>query len=86
MRRLVLGDPLPIPGGFEKWIENALREIERASVEDMEAIISEFSTTGAFTETRTFNAATATLGDLRNVLATLISDIKKRGQKRSYGT
>lgn len=84
MRRIVLGSPLPIKGGFETWVIEALRQLEDATAEDIEAVISEFSVTGTLTEQRTFNAGTATATDLRNVLATMISDIKKRGQKKTY--
>lgn len=84
MKRLVFGNPLP--GGFERWAASALREVERASAEDVEAVVADFTVTGTITETRTLNASTATATDLRNVLATLITDIQKRGQKRSYGT
>jgi hypothetical protein len=85
MKRLAFGSPLQA-SDFPRWVTEALREIESASAEDVEATLSEFSYTGALTEVRTFDAATATATDLRNVLATLISDIKKRGQKRSYGS
>lgn len=84
MRRLILGSPLPIKNGFEQWVKDALQQIEQATAEDIEAVISEFSVTGTLTELRTFNAGTATATDLRNVLATMISDIKKRGQKKTY--
>lgn len=84
MRVLVFGDPLP--QDFERWATEALREIERASVEDIEAVLGEFSITGTLTEVRTFDAGTADVTVLRNVLATMISDIKKRGQKRSYAS
>jgi tripartite-type tricarboxylate transporter receptor subunit TctC len=67
---------------INRWVEDALRQVERST--DVQEVLAEFSTTGSFTETRTFNASSATLGDLRNVLATMISDIKKKGQKRDY--
>lgn len=84
MRRFAFGSPTPGQGAFERWAAQALREIELASAEDIEAVLGEFTVTGTITETRTFDAATATANDLRNVLATLINDIKKRGQKRAY--
>lgn len=84
MRRLTFGDPLP--GGFEAWVKDALRQIENASLLDVEQIMLEYTVTGAFTETRTLDTATATLPDVVNFLATLISDIQRGGQKRSYAT
>lgn len=86
MKRLVLQQPLPGPKGFENWVTDTLREIERLTVEDIEQVVKEFSTTGAFTETRTLNVTTATASDIAAFLATLLSDIKKGGQKRSYGS
>lgn len=83
MRRLALGNPLPGNNGFERWATDALREIERASAEDVEAVLSEFTVT-EFTATRTLDASTATLDDLKNFVATMVDDIQKRGQKRSY--
>lgn len=82
--RFVFGDPLP--GQFEQWVKECFQDIEQADAENIEAIVGEFSVTGAFTETRTFDASSATLADLRNFLATLVTDIKKGGQKRSYGS
>lgn len=84
MKRLILGSPLGTSQeAFNRWAAEAFQQIERATAEDIETVLSEYSTTGTVTELRTFNAATATASDLRNVLATLIQDIKKRGQKRS---
>lgn len=84
MKRLSLGNPLP-GGGFERWATEALREIERASAEDVEAVLSEF-TVSNITETRTLDASAATLDDLRNFVATMVDDIQKRGQKRAYAS
>jgi hypothetical protein len=75
----------PPPNDFAAWVEDCFREIERASLEDVESIVSEFRVTGTVTTLRTINAETATVDDLRNFVATLITDIKRRGQKRSYG-
>jgi hypothetical protein len=86
MRRLSFGDPLPGSGSFERFVMEALREIERATVDDIEAVVSEFKVTGDYTESRTLDAESATLGDVRDFLATFVNDIKNRGQKRSYGT
>lgn len=84
MRQLSFGNELPGPGGFERWARDCFREIEQAAEEDAEAIISEFQIAGAYTETRTLTPATATLSDLVNFVATLVSDIQKGGQKRDY--
>lgn len=81
MKQLSFGNPI---GSFQQWAQDCFRQIEDASSEDIEQAVAQFSTTGSFTETRTFNASSATLADLRNVLATLISDVNKRGSKRSY--
>lgn len=80
MKRLTLGHPAS--ENDTGWAIRALREIELASFEDIEATFDEYTVEGTITETRTFNAATASATDLRNVLATIISDIQKRGSKR----
>jgi phosphoserine phosphatase len=82
MKKLALGQPL---GDFEKWAGEALRTIERATAEDVEAVIGEYKVTGLIEplKLRTFDAAAATTDEIRQVLATLIDDIKRGGQKRS---
>jgi len=85
MRRLYRGAPLTGPD-FVRWATDALREIENASAEDIEVVVGDFTVTGSYTETRTLDASTATLDDLRAFVATLISDIKDRGGKRAYPT
>jgi hypothetical protein len=72
--------------GFQRWVTECLRAIEQASVDDLEQVLRQYSTTGAFTPTRTFDASTADATVLRNVIATILSDIKKGGQKKSYGS
>lgn len=86
MSRLALGNPLPGPNGFQQWVLGALKAIEQASAEDIEAVLSEFSITGTLTERRSIDAGTATLDELRDFLCTMVNDIKKGGQKRSYGS
>jgi len=71
-------------GAFEEWAKEAFREIESASNEDVEQVLSEFVITGTLTERRTIDAGTATLAELRDFVATMVNDIKKRGQKRTY--
>lgn len=82
MKRLAFGSPLPKQE--LKWMMDSLREIERASIEDIETVVGELDVTGTVTETRTLDVDTATATDIANFLATFISDVKKRGQKRSY--
>jgi hypothetical protein len=81
MSGLRFGIPGSGDNGFRRWAEDALRQVEQA--EDVEDILSEFSFTGTLTERRTIDAGTATLAELRDFVCTMISDIKKGGQKRS---
>lgn len=70
------------PEAFKKWIEECFAELERASYEDISAIVQDFTVTN-HTATRTLDAGTATLADVTNVLCTLIRDMQNRGMKRS---
>lgn len=81
MKRLSFGQQF---GSFEQWATECFRQIESATAEDIEAVVADFTVTGTLTELRTIDAGTATLAQVRDVLCTLISDIKKRGQKRTY--
>lgn len=83
MRKLSLGNPLG-RNDFD-WVRRGLKTIEQASYEDMENVFDEYTVTGVVTEQRTFDAGAATATDLRNVLATLITDIQKRGSRRNEG-
>ena len=67
---------------WKRWAEQCFAELERASQEDIAAVAADFSVTN-HTATRTIDAATATLGDVTDVLCTLISDLQNRGMKRS---
>jgi hypothetical protein len=81
VRRLVLGTPSsPQDVG---WTHGALKLIEQASHEDIEAIFDDFTIAGTYTPTRTLNTTTAALPDLIAFVATLVSDIQKRGQHRT---
>lgn len=82
MKRLSFGQPL---GDFDAWARECFAAIESASAEDIEAVISEFAVTGTLTERRTIDAGTATLAQVRDFICTMVSDVKNRGQKRSYG-
>lgn len=81
MRRLTLGRP----SGSEDigWAHRALKEIERASIEDIEQVMDDYTIEGTFTETRTLDGGAATLDELRAFVATLVQDLQKRGQNRS---
>ena len=83
MKRLALGSPTsPQDIG---WAHRALKLIEQASVEDIEATITNLTISGSYTETRTLTPSTATLSDLVNFIATMVTDIQKRGQNRTGG-
>jgi hypothetical protein len=73
-------------GSFEDWVKECMQAIEYASSEDVQAAVADFEITGTLTELRTINAGTGTLAEVRNLICTLISDIKKQGQKRSYAS
>ncbi len=62
-------------------IERQFREVER-ELQWLTEVADAFSLTGTFTEQRTIDAGTATATDLRNVLCTFLSDLKKRGVNR----
>lgn len=81
MRRLTLGRPNG-PNDLA-WAHRSLKEIERASIEDIEQVLDDYDITGTFTETRTLDGGAATLADLRAFIATLVQDLQKRGQNRS---
>lgn len=64
--------------------EQRFRDIEGASKEnDPIDIASAFNITGSYTVTRTLNASTATLADVRNFIATLVDDLKRGGTNRT---
>lgn len=81
MRKMVFGKP--IPGQETQWLVNAMRKVELASYEDIEAVFDAYTISGAYTETRTLTPSTATASDIANLIATLITDVKKRGQSRT---
>tara|TARA_R110000737_G_scaffold340221_2_gene362908 strand:+ start:6095 stop:6343 length:249 start_codon:yes stop_codon:yes gene_type:complete len=81
MKKLILGSP--IDGNKLDWAVNSLRIIEQASFEDIEASIDGFTIEGAYTKTRSLTPSTASTSDLANFMATLIIDIKQRGQNRT---
>lgn len=77
--------PARLPGqSLEDYVNECFKEIEKASYEDVEEAVADFTITGVLTERRTIDAGTGTLAHLRDLVCTLISDIKKQGQKRTY--
>lgn len=81
MKKLTLGTP----GGPQDigWAHRALKAIERASYEDIEQVMDDYTIEGTFTPTRTLDGGAATLDELRAFIATLVQDLQKRGQNRS---
>lgn len=74
---IMTADPGP------RFLFNALREIEKASLEGDTGTVADGFTVSNFTETRSLDASTATASDVANVLATFLNDLKKRGSKRT---
>lgn len=83
MKKLSLGTPPKDPARFQEWAGRALAQIQLASFEDIELIFDDFNVKGAFTPSHELNVATATLPDLTAFVATLIADMRKRGQNRN---
>ena len=67
---------------FDRFVLEGLREIERASFENDTSEIADGYTLSNFIETRTLDVSTATLTDVKNVLATLLFDMQNRGVKK----
>jgi hypothetical protein len=82
MRRVYFGQPPVDDRRFRQWLLQSLREIQEASESDTAEVARDF-TVSNFTETRSLDAGAATLADLKNVVATLIYDMQRRGSKRS---
>ena len=84
MRPVSLGQPAVSKDDrlFKDWVLQCMAEIERASYDDLVAVANDF-TVSNYTETRTLDAATATLADVTDVLCTFIQDLQNRGMKRS---
>jgi len=79
MRAVALGQPIsPDPKAFMDWVQQALREIENASYEDIAEVADAFTITGSFTNTRDLNVSSPSTANIAAVLATFISDFKKR--------
>lgn len=83
MRVPFFGNP-PRPDDWKGWMQyivGGFTEISQTAEESVEVIIDDFTYTGTLTKTRTFDVDAATLDDVRQVLGTLIDDVKARGQK-----
>ena len=70
--------------GIPPQIQGVFNEIFRASQEaDIIDIGQAYTITGAFTPTRSLNVSSPTLANAVAVLATLISDLKAGGTKKT---
>jgi len=70
--------------GISPEVQAIFNEIFRASQEaDLIDIANGFTITNAFTERRSFNTSTVTTAQLAEVLATLISDMKRGGATKA---
>lgn len=83
MKKLSLGNPTS-PSDIG-WAQRALKTIERASREDIETVFDGYTVVGTYTPTRTLDTDIAALPDLIAFVATLVTDIQKRGQNRTGG-
>lgn len=66
---------------YTNWVRESFNEIERASFDDAITVVDSYSVAN-YTELRTIDGTSGTLGDVRNFLCTLINDLKNRGVKR----
>jgi hypothetical protein len=67
---------------FRQWVIACFQQIENASWEDIAEVADGYTITGTLTETRTLDVATPSTANIAAVLGTLITDLKRRGQKR----
>ncbi len=74
MKILALGSA--IPGQEIDWLEKSLRTIERATNEDVQAVLVDFEVSN-FTETRTLTGASST-ADIANFICTIVDELKRR--------
>lgn len=68
---------------FNRWVEEALTEIERASYEEVIEVVADDFTLSNITVTRTLDPTSTTLAEVANVLATFINDIQNRGDRNA---
>ena len=80
---LYLGAPNSMkPEDVLAWAFKALVEIERSDREKADiAMIAQDFMPENYTVLRTLDGTTGTLDDVRNVLCTLLDDIKRRGKE-----
>jgi hypothetical protein len=70
--------------GVSPSVQAVFNEIFRASAEaDIVDIGAEYTIDGTYTETRTLDVDTPTAANVANVLATLLTDLKNGGAKKS---
>lgn len=82
MRPVALGQPLN-DQDFIRWALASLREIETASYEDSAEVADAFTVTGTLTQTYDLNVTTPTAANIAAVLATFLTDLKKRGTNKT---
>lgn len=83
MRPLALGRPTGRDTESRlRWIEASLRQIEEASRSERSSAVADAFSPENVVDTRTFDAASATLADLRNVLGTFLADLRRGGARR----
>jgi hypothetical protein len=86
MRRLHLGSPRSKSTEDQiQWLVDSMRKIETASRDIDPFRVADNYQPSNFTVTRTINAGTISLGNLANLVATWIQDLKNRGPKQSGG-
>lgn len=83
MRAISVGNPPQDPAAFREWIIRAFRQIETASNDIAAEKVADAFTVSNLTETRSLDAASATTSDVAEVLGTLLTDLKRRGSKRT---
>lgn len=83
MRAISLGAPPQDPAAFRDWVIRAFRQIEIASNDIAAEKVADAFTVSNLTETRALDVSAATASDVAEVLGTLLSDLKRRGSKRT---
>lgn len=84
MSQLNIGDPAFARSTEDKvdWLVSAMFKVAKwAKDNDISVLADAFSYSGTLTELRALPADTGTADDVRNVLATLLSDLRERGSK-----
>lgn len=84
MRNINFGNPPT--GGLQAqitWLIACMRKIETASKDTDALTIADAYTVANAGGTRSIDGAASVAGTVRDVLATLLDDLKKRGSKRT---